>query len=266
MGRVVTTFARGEDFEEALRGLEAHGLPFEVITPAPAYAMVGVSAIVMDEEVRATLAAAGCDLPAASGWVTQRRAAAAVPAAEPPVFGEDVFGRAAVMILASCSADEDKIRIIAHISGDMSGAFPYLNAEVKHASYNAAGETLTFMEGYRLITLYPHRIAVAKADDIVDAWRVLESVRCRISDAWARRADIEPSYAMRRRPDALEIYARLPGINCGGCGLATCLAFAMRVQGGHVAVNLCKPVFGGAHGTLRDALVEVSAGMAGASG
>lgn len=266
MGRVVTTFARGGDFEEALRSLEAHGLPFEVITPEPAYALVGAGAIVMDENVRPALAAAGCDLPAASGWVRQRRAAGAVPGAEPPVFAEDIFGRAAVMILASCSADENKIRTIAHISGDMCGAFPYLNAEMKHASYNAAGDTFTFMEDYRLITLYPHRIAVAKADDVVDAWRVLESVRCRLNDVWARRAAIEPSYAMRRRPGALEIYARLPGINCGECGLATCLAFAMRVHGGHVAVNLCKPVFGGAHGRLRDALAEVSAGMVGASG
>jgi len=265
MGRVVTTFAGVEDFASAVASLESNGLPFEVINPAPAYASVGVPAIVMDANVRSALAAAGADIPNASGWVVERHAPRAAPQTEPPVFAEDVFGRAAVMILASCSADERKIRIIAHISGDMSGAFPYMNAEMQHASYNAAGETFTFMEDYRMITLYPHRIAVAKADDIVDAWRVLELVRRRVNDTWARRAAIEPSYMMRRRPDALEIYSRLPGINCGECGLATCLAFAMRVHGGHIVVNRCKPVFEGAHGHLRDALVDVCAGMGGAS-
>ena len=265
MERTVTTFARGEDFQEALRSLDGLSLAYEVITPLPAYSMVGIPAIVMRQDVRAALASSGYDLPAACGWVKEKRPAGAVPAVEPPVFEEDIFGSAAVMILASCSADESKIRIIAHISGDMSPAFPYLNAEMQHASYNAAGETFSFMEDYRLVTAYPHRIAVAKADDIVDAWRILESLRCAVNDAWTRRADIEPSYQMRRRPSALEIYSRLPGTNCGECGLTTCLAFAMRVHGGHLSVGLCRPVFEGAFGRLRDALVEVCAGVGGSA-
>lgn len=264
MARIVTTFARNEDFEEAFAGLGALGLSHEVIDPGRAYSMVSAGAIVMEEEVRGMLAAAGYHLKNASGWVREMRKPGRVPADEAPVYREDIFGRAAVMILASCSADETRIRTIAHISGNMGPALPYLNAEMPYASYNAAGQSLTYMQGYRLITLYKQRIALAKADHIVDAWRVLESIRRSINDTWARRAEIEPSYMVRRRPDAIEIYSRLPHINCGECGFPTCLAFAMRVHGGYVPLTLCRPVFAGDHASLRDALLEVGAGIVGA--
>lgn len=259
--KLTTTFPHGSEHKRTRVRLDALSLPFEVISPEPGFRRVGVPAIIMEPEVRVRAAADGEGDLFCSGWVDYRPAGIDVPAEEPPTYDEDIFGRAAVMVLAPCVADETKIRIVAHISGDLTEVFPYLNAEMKQASYNVHGPTFTFMDGYRMISLYPRRIAVAKADEIVDAWRVLEELRRRVNDTWARRQEIEPSYERRERPPALEIYKRLPRTNCGACGERTCLAFAVKVHGGHADVRRCRPVFDGEFAHLREALLEVCAGL-----
>lgn len=253
---VLTTFPRSEDADRAIATLQRSGLSCKVVSPKPGYSRVGVKALAMDSETCFALVREVGELTCA-GWVDYRPARIAVPQQEPAEFEEDAFGGAAVMVLAPCVADETKIRIVAHISGDLTEVFPYMNAEMKGASYNVHGQTFTFMDGYRMISAYPHRIAVAKADEIVDAWRVLEELRRRANQTWARRGEIEPSYERREKPPALEIYKRLPGTNCGACGERTCLAFAMRVRAGELSVRQCTPVFEGEYGHLREPLMEI---------
>ncbi len=261
MAEVTTTFAERSEFEKAKRALDALGLAHRVISPHPGYALVGAPALAMGLDARGALAAsAGADLVCA-GWVDYRPARIEAPQQEPPEFAEDVFGRAAVMVLAPCVADETKIRIVAHISGDLTEVFPYLNAQMKQASYNMHGPTFTFMDGYRMVSLYPRRIAVAKADEIVDAWRVLEELRRGVNDTWARRREIEPSYERREKPPALEIYKRLPRTNCGACGERACLAFAVRVWAGQLSPRRCRPVFDGEYAHLGEPLMEICRGL-----
>jgi len=257
----VTTFARAEEFEKARARLEACGTAFDVVFPEPGYRLVGAPALVTDVEGRAALAPRGEAEVASAGWVEHRPARIAVPAEEPPAYQDDVFGEARIMVLAPCVADATKIRLIAHLTGDLTEVFPYLNAEMKEACYNARGPTFTFMDGYRMVSLYARRIAVAKADEIVDGWRTLETIRRRANDAWARRAHIEPCYVMRQKPPALEIFKRLPGTNCRACGEATCLAFAVRMYSGEVSPSQCRAVFGGGQEHLKEALVEIGQGI-----
>ncbi len=258
---LVTTFSTEAEFRRAMALLAGCGLSHRAISAAPGYGFVGHAALVVEPEARARLASeSGRDLVCA-GWVDYRPARIEVPQQEPPEFAEDVFARAAVMVLASCVADETKIRIVAHISGDLTEVFPYLNAEMQTACYNVHGPTFTFMDGYRMVSAYARRIAVAKADEIVDAWRVLEELRCRVNETWARRHQIEPSYERRQKPPALEIYKRLPGTNCGACGERACLAFAVKVHGGQLSPRLCAPVFDGERADLRDALTEICSGL-----
>jgi ArsR family metal-binding transcriptional regulator len=224
----ITTFAQLGEFENAKKHLDALSLPYEVISPG-GYGLVGVPALVVSREGCAALAACGQSDCVCSGFVDFQPPQICVPCEEPPRFVEDVFGHAAIMVLAPCVADAAKIRIIAHISGDLAAAFPYLNAEMREGCYNRNGPTFTFMDRHRMVSLYPRRITVAKADEIVDAWRTLEMIRRRVNGVWERRAQITPSDEMREKPPALEIFKRLPRTNCGACGEATCLAFAVRV-------------------------------------
>ncbi len=194
-----------------------------------------------------------------AGWTEYRPSAIEVPVRES--FADDVFGEASIMFFGPCMADETRVRLIAHLSGDVSAALPYLNAEMRQACYNPAGPSLTFMEGYRLVTVYARRVALGKADEIVDACRVLESLRARVNQVWARRASITPSCEMRTKPPMLEVYKRLPRTNCGVCGETTCMAFAAKLWMGEGKLARCAPVFEGDYKHLRGALVEVCAGL-----
>jgi len=258
---LATTFPSEAEFERAKSLLEACGVYYRTVCPAPAYRLAGCAVLVAESQARRTLAAeSGRDL-VCSGWVGYTPAQIVVPQEPPPEYEEDVFGRAAIMVLAQCVADETKIRIVAHISGDLTEVLPYMNTEMRQASYNVHGPTFTFMDGYRMVSAYARRIAVAKADEIVDAWRVLEELRRRVNETWARRHQIEPSYERRERPPALEVYKRLPGTNCGQCGERTCLAFAVRLHAGHTFPTRCRPVFEGDYSHMKDALREICSGL-----
>lgn len=148
MSRVVTTFPVVTEFAKAWKALDDLRLPYEVIRPDPAYTRVGVPALVMDSETRMVLAARHRDGFTPSGWVDYRPSAATVPQEAPPEFAEDVFGEARIMVLAPCVADLTKIRFIAHLSGDLAGVLPYLNAVMREALFNPSAPTLTYMEGY----------------------------------------------------------------------------------------------------------------------
>ena len=259
--RLVTTFPSRVEWEKATSLLHSLWLPFTVLSPEPGYARVAVPAIVVDEEVRAQLASQAAWRFSCSGWVDYQPATTRTPESKPPEFDPDVFGQILIMVLQPCMADAAKIRAIAHITGDLSGVFPYMNAVVSDAFYNPQGPTFTWRDGYRMITLYPRRIAVAKADEIVDLWRVLELLRVRFNTCWQRRGEITPSFTLRKRPPALEIYYRLPRTNCRACGETTCLAFAFKLWGGLTTLFKCEPVFSGDYGHLEEALLEICAGL-----
>ncbi|MFH0963666.1 MAG: (Fe-S)-binding protein, partial [Planctomycetota bacterium] len=248
-------------FERAKARLDRMGLPCEVVSAGPGYARVGTAGLVVTRETQGALVSGGAGEFVSSGWVEYRPAGSAVPSEAPPAFADDIFGEAAIMVLAPCVADTTRIRLIGHISGDLTGVFPYLNREMKQGSYNRGAATFTYMDGYRMVSLYPRRITVAKADELVDGWRTLEGIRRKVNEVWARRGEIEPCYEMRERPPALEIFKRLPRTNCRACGEATCLAFAVKVWQGGAAPSQCSGVFHGDFAHLKDPLVEICRGL-----
>ncbi len=87
---IVTTFARHEEFDAARAALDRLSLPYETVSPEPAFRRVGVAALVMDREVRGALAQHGGDGAMNSGWVSYRPATMDVPQEDPAEFAEDV--------------------------------------------------------------------------------------------------------------------------------------------------------------------------------
>lgn len=257
----LTTFTDRREFDRAAALLGRLSIEHTLVSPDPAYGRVACPAIALTNEAKTRfLDGAGTDIVSA-GWVDYRQPARDVPAEAPPDFAQDIVGRIAIVVLAPCVADLDRLRLTAHLSGDVADALPYLNAELPHGSYVATLPVLTYMDGHRMVSLFRDRVAVAKADDIVDAWASLERVRCLVNGTWARRDAITPSHELRRRPPALEIYKRLPGTNCKACGQATCMAFAWAVWRVETDPRLCLPVFDGGRGDLRDALISICSGL-----
>ncbi|NQS97688.1 MAG: hypothetical protein HQ591_04475 [candidate division Zixibacteria bacterium] len=258
---LLTTFPRLQEYETVKKALGALSVTYKIITPGNLYRRVGVPAIVMSEETRMALYSNESDDLFFSGWVEYRAPQHEIDDVEPKDFKADIFGEATIMVLAPCIADRSKIRLVAHISGSLSDVFPYLNSEMKRAFYNANAPYLTFKDDYRSISLFPHRIAIAKADEIVDAWRVLEMIRRLVNEVWMRRDEIEPSYKTRKKPPALAIYKHLPQTNCGECGQNTCLAFALQLFAGSANITQCLPVFEGKFSHLQYELLEMCASL-----
>ena len=257
----LTTFTDRREWERAELLLTRRAIAHEVVTPDLGYGRVGCPAVVLTAEARAAyIDGGGVDIVGA-GWVEYRRPAGAVPGDAPPSHADDLIPRMAIVVLAPCVADPEKLRLVAHLEGDAAEALPYLNAELRQASYTAGLPVLTFMDGHRMVSLFRDRVGIAKADDIVDAWACLERLRGAVNDVWERRDGIEPSFEARRRPPALEIYRRLPGTNCRACGEATCMAFAWAVWRGDAEPRHCLPVSAGDRADLRDALLAVCAGL-----
>jgi ArsR family metal-binding transcriptional regulator len=257
----LTTFADRDAYERACAMLARLGVTPTTISPDPAYRLVGVPALVVSPEQRAAFTDQAGDDIMAVGWVDYREPAQPVPDHEPPEFTDDAVGRIAIVMLAPCVADPEKLRLTAHLSGDLAAALPYVNAELVHASYVAKLPVLSLMDGHRMVSIYRDRIAIAKADDIIDAWATLERLRSRVNDVWSRRAEITPSYELRRKPPFVEIYKRLPGTNCKRCGQATCMAFAAALWRGEADPRACEPVFSGERGDLKDAFLQICSGL-----
>ncbi|MCL5096985.1 MAG: hypothetical protein M1608_05550 [Candidatus Omnitrophica bacterium] len=257
----ITTFPRTEEFERAKSFLDSLSLAYTLVSPCPGYERVGVPSLVVDEETRMKLTQAMGAEVVCSGWVDYQPSKTLVPAVGPPSFEEDILGTCAIMVLAPCVADLTRIRLIAHLSGNLAAVFPYLNAKMPRAMFCNEAGTFTFMDEYRLISLYDQRITIAKADELVDAWRTLERIRCRVNETWRRRGEIKPCYELRKKPPALEIYKRLPGTNCRACGEKTCLAFAVSLWSGEVKPSLCTPIFSGEHEHLKTPFLEICSSL-----
>ena len=144
--------------------------------------------------------------------------------------------------VAPCMADEKKIRLIGYFDRDVTEILPYINAVIRGASYNKGASTLTYAKERRLINLYNIKITVAKADDIIDAWVVLDEVKKLVNDTYRRRNTIKPSYEEKVRVTALQIYGWLPKSNCKACGEVTCLAFAVKLLLGEQKILKCAPL------------------------
>jgi ArsR family metal-binding transcriptional regulator len=257
----LTTFTDRRELARAQQLLGRLGIEHAIVSPDPAYERVGCPALVLTPEAKAAyLDNGGADLVGA-GWVEYSPSGQVVPQESPREGAEELLPRIAIVVLAPCVADPEKLRLIAHLEGDAGEALPFLNAELQKASYTAKLPVLTYMDGHRMVSLFRDRVAIAKADDIVDAWASLERLRRTVNDVWSRRDEIEPSFELHQRPPALEIYKRLPGTNCRECGEASCTAFAWAVWRGDVDPRECLPVFAGDHGDLRGALLAICAGL-----
>ena len=156
-----------------------------------------------------------------------------------------------------CLADPEKLRVLAEFSDDVREVLPYLNALLPRAVYNPLTYTLTLQKDGRLITLYPHVVAMAKVWDEEDAQATARWLRDLINDTWQRQREITPCHERRAALQPLEVYQLLPRSNCRRCGEQTCLAFAIRLVQSEVGLEECPALMEGEYEGQRVRLKEL---------
>lgn len=145
--------------------------------------------------------------------------------------------------LQPCLADPEKCRFISLVDKPIAQLFPYVNAVVKGAVYNARGHTITLKRGERIVTLHPAKIAGAKVLDRKDAEETLEWIVGILNDCHERQDEITADYEMRARLGVLDVYKLLPAKNCKACGASTCLAFSALLCNGEKILSDCTEIW-----------------------
>jgi ArsR family metal-binding transcriptional regulator len=146
------------------------------------------------------------------------------------------------IVLPPCDYGSETVAVIGHLSSDASPVFPYLNATLPGALYQAQGPSLRFRFEGHMVTLQSYQVAVAGLTDGDEAVELLARLQRLINDTWERRAEIEPSTVERKRLNPLAIYKLLPGTCCRACGEPTCMVFANKLVTGLVELERCLPL------------------------
>lgn len=138
-----------------------------------------------------------------------------------------------------CLADGAQFRVTALFTEDISPLLPYLNAALKYCTYAPAGPTLTLKCKGSPVILHPNRVVVGQLREIDHADDILDALVEFINQVYDRKETINPEFQTKEMPQPQEIYAILPKTNCGDCGDAACLAFAVKLVKGEKRPEDC---------------------------
>ena len=155
----IAVFSRQREFEKACALFSRLELPFEVLSPEPGYSRVGVAGLICD--TRGLGAIHGERTIVCSGWTEYFPASVAVPAQAPCQFDEDAFGEAVIMFFGPCMADEKRVRLTAHLTGDLTEVLPYINGAMPRACSQRGLQHAEFhgrrAHGFAVCTAHRHR-------------------------------------------------------------------------------------------------------------
>jgi ArsR family metal-binding transcriptional regulator len=233
-------FGNAEDLDRAVALTRGDGLDTGVLTPSPVDPSIRVWAATVRREAstRAKDLFISADLPPI-GFYDLPQPERPLPTEPPAEIIASPLGKMWPAFVAQCYADTRKTRIITHHENDVAALMPYLNSVMKSAQYNPGAPTLSFKRGVRAITLYPNKIAIAKADDMLDAWLLLKELKDLCADLSCRLDEITPDHSRSDPPMPLDIYKLLPRANCEQCGSPTCLAFAALLAAAEAHPDAC---------------------------
>ena len=126
-----------------------------------------------------------------------------------------------------CLAESGKIIVTGKPARSLADVIPYLATLPDVIAYNPETLSLTFRRRTGFLTLYPDRVYITKVTNTKEGLELLTALTGAINATWEHRQDLVAASAARRAPRPLDIYVQLPQTNCGKCGEATCMAFAV---------------------------------------
>jgi len=234
------------------------GIAFEPIAPPENFLDVASEVYVFSQEDRPKIELAILDKRlTVSGFVDHESVSSLPQKLKRDKIRASLLKDINITFVAPCIADSRKIRLIAYFSNNVAEVFPYLNGVMKNATYNKELPTLNFSKERRMVNIYSHKVAIAKVDDIVDAWQTLAYIKDLINDIYSKKDSIVPNYERKVRATALEIYSWLPKTNCKECGETTCLAFAVKLLLGEQSIANCKPLFTEEHKDKKSIMLDI---------
>lgn len=170
-----------------------------------------------------------------------KRDLAQAPAPDPR--WKDIIGGLRVTSVRPSGSDSLKLRIDTVPLKPMGDLIPVMARMIRGGSYQPSRRILAFEENQRLVVLASDFVTICRVEDLLDTWIMLRTVVEFICTAWECRLTVEPDLRPRWGLGVNEIFRRLPGSNCGGCGDASCMEFALGIFTGRRRLRDCSPLF-----------------------
>ena len=174
-----------------------------------------------------------------------------------------------------CDPGAERFTAKAKLITDIREVLPYLNATLHGAvyfpdagaEYNAGAEysagagycapALIWKKAGHNVAFHPYEVAVSNGVDRESAQKELDGLIALVNRTWKWRADITPSYEVRRRPTVMNVYKLLPQTNCKQCGQPTCYTFALKLVASQKKLDDCPPLFEPHYADKLDALQDI---------
>jgi ArsR family metal-binding transcriptional regulator len=126
-----------------------------------------------------------------------------------------------------CLAEPGRIIVIGKPSQPLGEVIPYLATLPSIIAYNPEQRTLTFRRQPGFLTIQSEEIYVTQVKDVEEGLELLASLTESINKVWEHRQKLVAVLTTKRTPRPLDVWELLPRTNCGRCGEATCIAFAV---------------------------------------
>jgi ArsR family metal-binding transcriptional regulator len=126
-----------------------------------------------------------------------------------------------------CLAEPGRIIVIGKPSQTLGEVLPYLATLPGIIAWNPQALALTFRRPHGFMTLYNDRVYITQVVDTSEGLELFDALKEAVNAVWKKRAELLAVTTIKNAPRHLDIWRVLPQTNCGQCGEATCLAFAV---------------------------------------
>ncbi|MFH0825181.1 MAG: (Fe-S)-binding protein [Pseudomonadota bacterium] len=163
-------------------------------------------------------------------------------AAAPDAVWRDVLGGIRVDLVRAALTDPNRLRIEISFYSDVAYLIPIMARLIRGGAFRPDVPVLAFEEEHRLVVITRNGMVISRADDLLDFRIILRTAVDFFLQAFDLRFTVAPAVESRHGLGAMEIFKRLPGIDCRECGLDGCMEFATTIITGRMRIQRCPPL------------------------
>jgi ArsR family metal-binding transcriptional regulator len=181
----------------------------------------------------------------------------------------DIFGEGSLVKSVSitkiqpCMAEEGRIKLAMQFDSTLDQVMPIFAGKFPpgKVNYIPHKKILTINTHERVITFFPSgKIMMMNTRNPEEGIEIITEFMEKINQSYLEHENGEVSDGLSEKLSKigpLNIYNCLPQTNCEECGIATCMAFSMKLLSGDITLNECKPLLKSENHDKLDSLKEL---------
>ncbi|MBZ2166435.1 (Fe-S)-binding protein [Methanobacterium spitsbergense] len=162
-----------------------------------------------------------------------------------------------------CMAEEGRIKLAMQLDSTLDHVMPIFAGKFPpgKVNYIKHKKILTINTHERVITFFPSgKIMMMNTRNPEEGIKIITEFMEKINQSYIEHENgevIDDLSEKLSKIGPLNIYNCLPQTNCEECGIATCMAFSMKLLSGDITLNECKPLLKSENHEKLDSLKEL---------